>query len=137
VRILVDEDLASRELIDRLKTQLADHDVLEPERGQPDDAVWDRAQQSRALLLTMNAKEFVPKATHGPTHSGLLLVTRHNDRTRDLRGVQVADLVVRIVRDHPEGLAGQFVWVLTYAGAARGLYGDTTQYLEAERNEWE
>jgi predicted nuclease of predicted toxin-antitoxin system len=67
VRLLVDEDLASRELLRRLEDVLP-NGVLPPDRSTTDEQVWDRAQTESAEILTGNAVDFVVLAAASESH---------------------------------------------------------------------
>lgn len=100
MRILIDEDIASRALAGYLREALGD-DVLEPEYGATDDAVWRRAQDTAAAILTGNVVDFLRLARddaehHGLLLHGLLLVYRSNDREKDLRAADIARGVIAI-----------------------------------------
>jgi predicted nuclease of predicted toxin-antitoxin system len=99
VRILVDEDLASRELISLLRTVIGE-DLLAPEIGAPDEDVWRRAQSEGAAILTGNVVDFLRLARDHPDHDGLLLVFRTNDRSTDLRAADIARAVERVAHEY-------------------------------------
>lgn len=103
MRILVDEDLASRSLISQLRRQLGD-DLIEPEFGATDEAVWQRAQTERAAVLTGNVVDFLGLAKAAAHHDGLLLVYRSNDRRTDMRARDIAAAVLRIDGQYPDGI---------------------------------
>jgi hypothetical protein len=103
VTLLVDEDLASHEMISRLNGLLPGR-ILETVRGMTDAEVWARAQAQGAAVLTANTVDFLRIAEIEPDHHGLLLVYRANDRTKDLRVVDIAARVGSIVELHPDGL---------------------------------
>lgn len=105
MRVLVDEDLASRELIARL-TSAFPGEVLSPDREATDEEVWRRAQAEGAAILTGNVVDFVRLAHERPAHRGLLLVYRRNDRTTDLRAAGIAEGVVAIASRFPDGIDG-------------------------------
>jgi len=116
VRLLVDEDVAPREFLERLERVLPGA-VIGPMRGMADDDVWARAQDEEAVLLTGNVVDFLSIVGQQLEHHGLLLVYRSNDPTRDLRASDIAAGVTAIVRDHPDGLTGL---PLVVNDAARG-----------------
>ncbi len=60
MRLLLDENLASRELTARLAA--AGHDVLPPALGSSDSMVWQRAQAEGAAVVTLNAVVFLALA---------------------------------------------------------------------------
>jgi hypothetical protein len=103
VRILVDEDLASRELIARLEDVFPGN-IIAPERSASDDEVWQRAQAERAAILTGNVVDFLRVAAHWPAHHGLLLVYRRNDPRADLRAADIVAGVIVIASRYPDGI---------------------------------
>jgi predicted nuclease of predicted toxin-antitoxin system len=115
MRILVDEDLASRELLDRLERLLPGR-VLAPTREASDEAVWQRAQEESAAVLTGNAVDFLALAGRSASHAGLLLAYRSNDRRRDLTAGSIAEAVVRIVEKYPDGVASMTLVVNSFVG---------------------
>ncbi len=103
MRLLVDEDLASYELLARLNEALPG-DVLAPERETSDEEVWTRAQREGAAILTGNVVDFVRLAAEHPDHFGLLVVYRVNDPTKDLRARAIAARVAAIAARYPDGI---------------------------------
>ena len=77
MRLYVDEDVASAELISRLAE--AGHEILWPLRGQADSRCWRYAQEQSAVVLTMNAVDFVALAEESAHHG---LVSRAPGLTR-------------------------------------------------------
>lgn len=110
MRLLVDEDLASRELLARLERILPGQ-VSHAASGTPDDRVWQRAQTDGAAVLTANVIDFLKFVATDEAHHGLLLVYRTNDRLRDLRFADIANGVATIARSHPDGLGGMVLVV--------------------------
>jgi len=110
VRLYVDEDTASLQLISRLRA--AGHEVIEPLRGMSDVRCWRHAQGHDAVVLTTNARDFVALAGAGG-HSGLLVVYRENDPTRDMGAGAIAAAVDRVAETYPGGIGDQ---VLTLNG---------------------
>ena len=106
MRIYVDEDTASGQLIARLRS--AGHQVLEPLRGTPDARCWHHAQVEGAAVLTTNARDFVALAGTG-AHHGLLLVYRENDPTRDMTAKAIAAAVDRVAATYPGGISEQIL----------------------------
>jgi len=113
VRILVDEDLASRELLSRLESALPG-DVLHPEKETSDEDVWSRAQSEGAAILTGNVVDFLSLARQRSTHHGLLLVYRRND-PRDLHAAGIAASVFAITERYPDGVDDLVLAVNDYA----------------------
>jgi hypothetical protein len=93
LRVIVDEDLASHRLVGALEDLLGAGHVVTLEKGLSDTALWHEAQRDHLAVLTQNAKDFVPLAEAFEHHGGLLLVTRHSDRAKDLT---VSGIVERI-----------------------------------------
>jgi predicted nuclease of predicted toxin-antitoxin system len=112
LRLLVDENLAGRELTSRLRR--SKHQLVELSLGAPDEEVWRAAQAEGATILTLNAKDFIRLAAATRGHSGPLLVFRDNDRLRDMTAMDIAVAVDRFEEAHPEGLVGQTVVLNTY-----------------------
>ena len=110
LRLYVDEDTASFQLITRLRA--AGHVVIEPLRGMADVRCWRHAQAEHAVVLTTNARDFVALAGKG-AHHGLLLVYRENDPTRDMTAKDIASAIDRVAETYPDGIAAQ---VLTLNG---------------------
>ena len=105
MRLYVDEDIASAELLARLAN--AGHEVLAPLRGDADARCWRYAQEQAAAVITKNAVDFVVLAEANSTHYGLLLVYRQNDPTRDMNMAAIADAVGRVTEVYPDGIADQ------------------------------
>lgn len=106
MRLYVDEDCASAQLIARLRQ--GGHEVFEPLRGEPDVRCWRHAQALSAAVLTMNVRDFVALASRGE-HHGLLLVYRENDPTRDMAARDIAAAVDRAADVYPGGITGQIL----------------------------
>ena len=110
MRLLVDEDLGSRELLRRLDEALPGR-ILAPEREMSDEAVWTRAQGHGAAILTANVVDFLSLAAERPNHNGLLLVYRVNDPTKDLQAADIAARVAAILARYPDGLRSMILGV--------------------------
>lgn len=104
MRVLVDEDVASRALLEAL-ADAPNVDLLRPRRASRDEDVWDRAQAEGAAVLTGNARDFVPFARRSQTHTGLLLVSRQN-LPSDLSSIDIARAVAAVAAAYPEGISG-------------------------------
>ena len=61
MRLCVDEDLASKEMLGRLRR--AGHEIVPLTKGLPDVDVWNLAQRHDAPLMTMNASDFIGLAS--------------------------------------------------------------------------
>ena len=105
VRLYLDEDIASKELTSRLAA--AGHDVLSPLRGEPDARCWRHAQEQGAAVVTMNIVDFVRLAEATEGHSGLLLVYRDNDPTRDMTAASIVAAVARAEEMYRGNLRGE------------------------------
>jgi hypothetical protein len=103
--VLVDEDVASLDLLRRLEAVLPGQ-LLAPERATSDAEVWSRAQRERAAVLTGNVVDFLRLAGNSVEHHGLLLVYRLNDPMRDMRASEIAARVAAISGRYPAGIAG-------------------------------
>lgn len=109
MRLYVDEDLASKELINRLGR--AGHDALTLAKGLADEGVWSVAQQHGAAVLTMNASDFIALASSEGAHAGLLVVFAEGDATRDMKPADIAEAIDRIDKRHPAGLRDMVIVV--------------------------
>jgi len=107
VRLYLDEDLASKELIARLTT--SNHEVVPTLRGAPDQEVWAEAQSRRAAVVTRNAPDFVNLAHETPHHHGLLLVYLDNDPARDMTIAEIALAIDRVSGLASRGLDDQIL----------------------------
>jgi len=94
VRLLVDEDLASDELMARLRT--AGHHVETTEKGVLDAAVWRYAQETELTVLTGNAGDFMAEAQRTPDHHGLLVVYGERDPVKRMRAADIAGAVEHV-----------------------------------------
>jgi hypothetical protein len=105
VRLLLDEDIASKELVNRLRAR---HEIVPISRGESDAEVWQRAQAAVAVIVTMNARDFIALARTDPEHRGLLVVYRERERERDMTFEQIAAAIDRVADDGRD-LAGAIV----------------------------
>ncbi len=117
MKLLVDEDLASRELLSRLETAFPG-EVIAPDRNASDEEVWSRAEANHAAILTGNIVDFLALAAQRISHSGLLLVYRQNDPSRDLRAADIVSGVAAVVARYPGGL-DDMILVVNDAGTER------------------
>lgn len=88
MRILVDEDLASHELMARLRK--AGHQIETPERGTTDAVVRDYAQRRGLVLLTRNASDFIELAARARAHHGVLVVYDEPEPARNMTPTEIA-----------------------------------------------
>ncbi|NJD30168.1 MAG: hypothetical protein FIA92_18030 [Chloroflexi bacterium] len=93
MRLYLDEDVASKELVNRLSR---DHEVLPTLRGEIDRRVWEHAQASAAVVVTMNARDFIGLAASSVGHHGLLVVYRANDPRFDMTIREISDAINRV-----------------------------------------
>ena len=105
MRILVDEDLASRSLLRELG-ELDGVELVRPAPGESDEAVWARAQSERAAILTGNVVDFLGIAARHADHHGLLIVYRGGDPASQLRSADLVRAIERITRIYPAGIEG-------------------------------
>ena len=94
MRLYLDEDLASRELIARLAE--GNHEVLPTLRGELDADVWAYAQREKATVVTRNGPDFEALVGTTPAHAGLLVVYLDNDRRRDMTFGEIALAIERV-----------------------------------------
>lgn len=117
MRLYIDEDLASKELLARLTA--AGHDVVATQRGIPDAEAWALAQDESAAVVTANARDFVQLALSAPTHRGLLLVFREADARKNLTFAGIADAVARVASTHGADLTGRILALNHYGPAIK------------------
>lgn len=94
MRLCVDEDLRSAELLNRLRND--GHEIVALENGLADQAVWDLAQRQQVPVLTRNAADFIGLAQSAAGHAGLLLVLAEGHATRDMKPGAIARAIGRI-----------------------------------------
>lgn len=94
MRLYLDEDMASRELVRRLALQ--GHEVLPVLHGVTDHGAWASAQEADACVVTLNAKDFLELAEGTEHHRGLIVGYREGDSTRDMRFAEIAEAIRRI-----------------------------------------
>lgn len=109
VRLCVDENLRSRELLNRLR--LAGHDIVALEKGVTDAEVWATAQELEAPVLTMNGSDFIALGRSGGGHAGLLVVRAEGNATRDMKPGAIARAIDRIDKRYAAGLRDLIVVV--------------------------
>ena len=98
MRLVVDEDLRSKELLNRLRK--GGYEIISLENGLTDQAVWDLAQRHGAPVVTRNAGDFIGLAQSGADHAGLLLVLAEGDARRDMKPGAIARAIDRIDERH-------------------------------------
>ena len=102
VRLVVDENLASAELLTRLRK--AGHDVETLPKGASDLEVWARAQDQRRALVTANPADFDSLATATARHHGLLLVYRDREPAKRMDASDIAAAIERVREIHGDDL---------------------------------
>jgi hypothetical protein len=107
VRLLIDEGIASDELMARLKK--AGHDVERVEKSLLDDTVWRHAQDARLTLVTANPDDFVALASATPRHHGLLLVYGERDPLKQMRAADIASAIGHVQDQEGDHLSGRSV----------------------------
>lgn len=106
MRILVDEDLASADLMARLRK--AGHHIESPRKGTLDPEVWNHAQAQAFVLLTRNGPDFVDLVADG-RHHGALLVYGERDETHNMLPSEIAAAIASVREIHGDDLAGRIV----------------------------
>lgn len=110
LRLLLDEDSEAKLLVALLVA--AGHDVETVSEAKlaahEDSAVLAYAHRTGRALLTRNCEDFRVLHTAGHTHSGVLAVFQHPDRTKNM---SYADIVraVRNVESANVTLEGEFI----------------------------
>lgn len=117
MRILVDEDLASRALLSSLEDSTG-LEPLPPRLEDSDADVWARAQEEQAAVLTGNARDFVRLARAHADHAGLLLVVRKNE-PGDLAARHIVAALEAVADAYPGGIAGLTLVVNGFAPERR------------------
>jgi hypothetical protein len=88
--------------------------------GRSDAFVFEVACSEGRAVVTNNIKDFRPIAARwlaqGRVHAGLILLPSSRTRTRAANAA-LADRIARVLRDHPEGLAGSERWIGPLASA--------------------
>ena len=104
MRLLVDEDIASDELMARLRK--AGHHAESPEKGGLDAAVWERAQAAQLIVVTGNPDDFIALAERQPGHHGLLVVYGERDPIKQMRAADIAEGIEYVRQVRGETLHG-------------------------------
>lgn len=94
VRLFLDEDIASKELISRLNA--AGHWCGRGLIGAGDSAVWGMAQEARAAVLTRNVRDFLSLADRTTAHHGLILNYQKGDARRDMSVGEIAAAIQKV-----------------------------------------
>ena len=112
MRLLVDEDIASDELMARLTK--AGHHVETLQKGTLDPAVWQHAQATALTVLTGNADDFIALAERSATQHGLLVIHGERGPAQQMRAAAIAEAIEHV----------------------REVYGDTLAGVRLNLNEW-
>lgn len=104
MRLYLDEDIASKELVNRLSTV---HEVVPTLRGEIDRNVWEQAQADGAVVVAMNVKDFMMLAERTPGHHGLLVVYRQNNPQVDMHAADIAAAIGRLVQSLGDDLTDE------------------------------
>lgn len=107
MRLLVDEDLASDELMARLRR--AGHHVETPEKGVLDPFVWRHAQEAGLAVVTGNPDDFLALATRTPRHHGVLLVYGERDPVTQMRAAEISGAIDLVRETLGDDLTGEHV----------------------------
>ena len=105
MRLVVDENLASADLLARLRK--AGHDAETLHKGASDLDVWALAQDERRALVTANPADFDSLATATPRHHGLLLVYRDPEPAKRMGASDIAVAIERVQEIHGDAVAGK------------------------------
>lgn len=114
LRIYLDDCAYSHRLCHLLRE--AGHDVQVPADVTPpltgaDDATHlSHAQSTHQAIVTLNAKDFKALHDQDTDHSGILVIYKDNDPTRDMRYIDIVQAIGNLERMVPQ-IAGGF-WVL-------------------------
>lgn len=91
MRLLVDEDLRSGELMARLRE--AGHQLETLPTGTPDQDIWPYAQDHELILLTGNPEDFKAEAAPTPNHHGLLTVHGEHEQKKKMSAAEITAAV--------------------------------------------
>ncbi len=106
MRLLVDENLDSAELMARLRE--AGHHVETPEKGMLDLDVWRYAQEHGLVLLTADPPEFESLAS-ATRHHGLFVVYGERAPAKQMRAAAIASAIERVRDVYGDDLSGRRV----------------------------
>lgn len=109
MRILVDENLESADLLSRLRR--AGHHVETVRKGSIDPEIWRYARSHRLAVLTANARDFLSLAEDEPRHDGLLLVYGERDPHQRMDASAIAAAVERVRVAHGDAVERRIVVV--------------------------
>lgn len=112
MRLLVDEDTASDELMARLRK--AGHHLETTQKGALDPVVWQRAQEAELTVVSGNPDHFIALAERTPDHHGLLVVYGEREPIKQMRAADIAAAIQHV----------------------RETYGDTLRGVRLTLNEW-
>ncbi|MEP6694221.1 MAG: DUF5615 family PIN-like protein [Chloroflexota bacterium] len=88
MRLLVDEDLRSSELMARLRK--AGHQLEMLPTGTEDKDIWPYAQDQKLILLTGNPDDFKAQAARTLRHHGLLIVHGEHEQHKNMSDAEIA-----------------------------------------------
>lgn len=120
MRALLDEQLSSLIAMTLRGRGLDVEAVTErPDLPQATDAqVMDVAAREGRAVVTNNLKDFRPIAAErlatGRGHCGLILLPSRRSRSREATGA-IADAIERLMRAHPDGIAGAEHWLQPFS----------------------
>lgn len=110
LRLLIDEDSQSRSLVNLLKT--SGHNVLTVNdldiAGSPDERVLECAQKESRVVLTRNCRDFEQLHKVGLSHSGIFVVYRNHEKSKDMNRYSIARAISNIEASGM-GLKNQFL----------------------------
>lgn len=105
MRLLVDEDTVSDDLMSRLRK--AGHHVERTEKGTLDPEVWAYAQQTGLILVTGNVDDFIPLAERTPDHHGILAHYGERDPLKQMRAADIAAAIENVRAVYGETITGR------------------------------
>ncbi len=102
MRLLVDEDLRSGELMARLRK--AGHHLETLPAGTRDEDIWPYAQEHELIVLTGNPDDFKAEAGRRADHFGLLIVHGEHVPNKNMSDAEIAAAIEYVREVHGETL---------------------------------
>ncbi|HEX9268240.1 MAG TPA: DUF5615 family PIN-like protein [Candidatus Limnocylindria bacterium] len=104
MRILVDENLDSEDLMARLRK--AGHHIETLAKALDDASIWQHAQANALVVLTANPPDFESLAAATPAHHGSLLIYGEGLPRKQMRPADIAEAVEFVRTIFGEHLGG-------------------------------
>jgi predicted nuclease of predicted toxin-antitoxin system len=99
LKLLIDEDSQAKKLVKLLLRN--GHDVITVNEanlsGQPDEIVFNYAQEQKRLLLTRNYDDFLAIHKANPDHSGIIVIYESDNLLKDMTFKTIVNMLEKIV----------------------------------------